>query len=75
MIVFIAASYADETGAKVATFTGHDTSIACVTFSADGALALSGGYDRKVCLYDIAKRQRVRSFEGHTATVRAPIYP
>ncbi|MXV74526.1 hypothetical protein F4Z99_09625 [Candidatus Poribacteria bacterium] len=41
------------TGKKIATFWGHTTDVQCFTFSQDGTLLVSGGYDGVIYLWDL----------------------
>ena len=49
---------------------GHTDSVAAVAFAADSALAVSGGKDRTVRLWDIADGQVLRSFPKQTQDIR-----
>ncbi|MBF0590535.1 MAG: serine/threonine protein kinase [Nitrospirae bacterium] len=59
---------------KVRYLKGHEGAINTVAISADGRYAVSGGDDRKVCLWDLAARALLRDFPGHTAEVRAVVF-
>ena len=41
------------TGKNIATFWGHTTDVQCLTFSQDGTLLVSGGYDGAIYLWDL----------------------
>ncbi|MDE0019225.1 MAG: WD40 repeat domain-containing protein [Candidatus Poribacteria bacterium] len=41
------------TGENIATFWGHTTDVQCFTFSQDGTLLVSGGYDGVIYLWDL----------------------
>jgi len=48
------------------TFSGHTHQVFCVAFSPDGKLALSGGRDKTLKLWDVATGRELRTFAGHT---------
>ena len=51
---------------RVATLQGHTEGASSVSFSAsDGALLATGGWDGKVILWDVLKREQIVAF-GHT---------
>jgi hypothetical protein len=52
-------------------FLGHTGPVRCLAFSPDGQLALSGGDDRTVRLWDVATGAELHRFDGHTDTVAA----
>ena len=41
------------TGKNIATFWGHTTDVQCLSFSQDGTLLVSGGYDGAIYLWDL----------------------
>lgn len=49
--------------------TGHSARIESVAFSPDGRLAVSGGWDRGVVLWDVETGREVRRFSGHSDSV------
>jgi WD40 repeat protein len=51
--------------------TGHVGSVSAVAVSPDGRLALSGGDDHTLKLWEIATGREVRTFKGHTKGVCA----
>ena len=52
-------------------FTRHSDDVNCVTFSADGNRALSGGDDAMVRMWDIESGEELVRFEGHSEPVRS----
>jgi hypothetical protein len=48
------------------TFTGHKGWVQSVTFSPDGARALSGSDDMTLKLWEVASGRELRTFAGHT---------
>jgi len=59
---------AQEAG-PVKVLTGHTESVNSVALSADGRWALSGSDDKTVRLWDVAKGECVRVFQGHSEEV------
>jgi WD40 repeat protein/uncharacterized caspase-like protein len=56
-------------------FKGHSTGAGfsgfwSASFSADGRLMLSGGYDKTAVLWDVGSGRAIRSFDGHSAGER-----
>lgn len=55
-----------QTWKVVHRFKGHDgLKVTALAFSADGKRFASGGYDGRVCIWDIESRKEVVKFEGH----------
>ncbi len=57
-----------NTGERYATFW-HSSYATNVAFSPDGSMLASTGNDRVIYLWDLAKKEKIRKFEGHTAKV------
>ena len=54
---------------RIATLQGHTDGVASVSFSAsDGALLATGGWDGKVILWDVLKREQIVAF-GHRSEI------
>jgi WD40 repeat protein len=49
---------------------GHKGSIDCLTFSRDGKLLASSGWDRQVMIWDAASGKRRKVLSGHVGAVR-----
>jgi predicted Zn finger-like uncharacterized protein len=56
------------------TFEGHTFAVRSVTFSPDGRLALSGGWDTTLRLWEVATGRCLRTFEGHKNMVQSVSY-
>ncbi|MEO6811960.1 MAG: WD40 repeat domain-containing protein [Isosphaeraceae bacterium] len=54
-----------------ANLSGHDFGIISVDFSPDGATLASGGFDRVVKLWDVAKERERATLSGHEGWVAA----
>jgi hypothetical protein len=50
------------TGKEIRRLPGHADWVVCVTFAADGKVALSGGLDKKIMLWDVATGRLLRTF-------------
>lgn len=59
------------TGEVLRVFTGHSRGLACVAFSASGALLASGSNDKTIKLWNANTGECIRTFEGHTDLVRS----
>lgn len=53
------------------TLSGHTSSVTSVSFSADSRLALSGGFDGIVKLWDLQAGRSLGTFSGHTSWVNS----
>jgi predicted Zn finger-like uncharacterized protein len=65
----VAREYLASADRCLRTFQGHSDWVSSVCFSDDGRLALSGGADRAVKLWDVATGRLLHTFEGHTEWV------
>jgi WD40 repeat protein/serine/threonine protein kinase len=53
------------------TFEGHRSGVYSVCLSSDGRLALSGGVDGRLKLWEVSSGRCLRTFEGHTNSVHS----
>ncbi len=53
------------------SFEGHTDAVRALTLSSDGKLALSGGQDHTLRLWDAATGKLLRTFEGHDGAVNS----
>ena len=53
----------------LATFEGHESTVAAVAFSADGRRAISGSWDRTLKVWDLATGAVLRTMSGHAEYV------
>jgi predicted Zn finger-like uncharacterized protein len=67
----VARERAAGAGRRVRAYEGHRDWVSSVALAADGRLALSGGADRTLRLWEAATGQCLRVFEGHTEWVTA----
>ena len=51
------------------TFKGHTSNVWSVGFSADSALLCSGSSDKTVCVWHLAKKEKMFTFTQHSDTV------
>ncbi|MBY0228250.1 MAG: hypothetical protein K2W96_03100, partial [Gemmataceae bacterium] len=61
-------------GGKAMQLKGHKGKVECLALSADGKLALSGGEDRTVRLWDLEKGAQKGSMEGHQGAVARVLF-
>ncbi len=59
----------DATGRELAKFTGHTNAVRAVALTPDGRLALSGGDDRTLRLWEVATGRDVGRLTGHKGQV------
>ena len=55
----------------IASFEGHRSEVAAVSFSPDGTPLASGSWDGTIRLWNVATRERIATLEGHTDGVAA----
>lgn len=60
-----------QTGAEIATLTGHTAPIVSVAFNPDGTKLASGSYDSSIKIWDPRSGEELRTLDEHTATVRS----
>jgi WD40 repeat protein len=53
---------------------GHEMLVRSVAFSPDGKLLVSGGYDHRIVLWDVAQGGRVRSWQAHDDVVHGVVF-
>jgi WD40 repeat protein len=53
----------------VVRLAGHSDAVYALALSPDGRLLASGGYDRKIILWDVAAGSEVARFAGHQAAI------
>jgi len=58
-------------GKCLRTFKGHSETVETMCFSPDGRFALSGSWDKTLCLWDIEKGECIRNFEIHTGWINS----
>lgn len=58
-----------EKGESFKILSDHAGPVNTVTFSADGKMLASGGYDHTVRLWDVVTGNELQKFEGHTEIV------
>ena len=59
-----------EPGVGIVELKGHKGPVLSVDFSANGQLAVSGGEDKTVRVWDVERRLAIRLFEGMPSAVR-----
>ena len=60
-----------ETAGLVRTFEGHTGEVRCLAVSRDGRIAVSGGTDQLICVWDLRTGKEMRRLEGVGAEVRS----
>ncbi len=56
-------------GKCVETLSGHTDRVNCVAFSSDGSRVVSGGRDKNIIVWDVAKGSPVETLEGSPGPV------
>jgi len=59
-----------DSGKCVREFKGHNRGLACVQFSDDASLIVSGGNDKEIRVWDAHTGECLRQLKGHTDLVR-----
>ncbi len=57
------------TGEKLFTLNGHISTVHAVAFSPNGALLVTGSYDRKAIVWDANTGEALFTLAGHTGTI------
>src|SRR5947207_16005445 len=63
------AGFSQDPGANPNALVGHTDPVYTVDFTPDGALIVTGSFDKTLKLWDAATKKPVRTFTGHTALV------
>jgi WD40 repeat protein/serine/threonine protein kinase len=58
-------------GSDFRELAGHSEPVECLAVSPDGTLAVSGGWDKTLCLWDIPKRELLKSWQAHNKPIHA----
>ena len=58
-------------GREIATFTGHTSSVTSVCLSPDSRIAISGGFDGTLKLWEIPGGRSLGTLKGHTSWVNS----
>ena len=53
-------------------FKGHTDAVECVALSADGRKAASGGWDKRICVWDLQTGRLQAQLAGHSGTLSHP---
>jgi WD40 repeat protein len=53
-------------------FKGHTDAVECVALSADGRKAASGGWDKRICVWDLQTGRLQAQLLGHSGTLSHP---
>jgi len=60
-----------STEAQLASLDGHEGPVASVAFCADGKLLATGSYDKTIKLWDLSKRELIRTLIGHNGLINS----
>jgi WD40 repeat protein/serine/threonine protein kinase len=63
-----------DTNQSVVRLAGHDGPVRSVAFSPNGKLALSGGEDNTIRVWDLATGESVKALRGHGSSVRSCVF-
>ena len=56
-------------GKHIKTIEWHKDSPACLSFSSDGKILISGNLDNTICLWEVASGKCIKKLEGHNGYV------
>ena len=48
---------------------GHTSYVYSVSFNHDSTLAISGSFDKTICIWNVVTGERMKQLKGHTAGV------
>jgi WD40 repeat protein/uncharacterized caspase-like protein len=60
-----------QTGTELNSLTGHNNLINVLSFSSDGQMLASGGYDSTIKLWDVNTGRELRTLKGHSGSITA----
>ncbi|HEY5883975.1 MAG TPA: caspase family protein [Pyrinomonadaceae bacterium] len=60
-----------QTGTELSSLAGHNNFVNRLSFSRDGRLLASGGYDSTIKLWDTMSGRELQTLKGHTGSITA----
>ena len=60
-----------QTGTELSSLAGHNNFVNRLSFSRDGRLLASGGYDSTIKLWDTINGRELQTLKGHTGSITA----